>query len=300
MIRSMTGFGSAAATADGLDLSLELRSVNSRHLKVNFRLPPGTERWEEVLREEVASRVRRGHVDVTLRTGLQGGEDSGAGSAPVFRLDEARARAYVEALRELKDRWELAGEVDIGLIGRCDRVLVEAASDPMEAVSEDTLRELAAEAATQLVEMRLREGERLAVDLLARVTAMESSLAEIEDLAPLRLERETERLRRSIRELAGDIEIEPDRLAREIAFIADKWGISEELVRARAHLEAFRALVDEPAEEPVGKRLSFLGQEILREVNTIGSKANDAAIARIVVDMKNEVESLREQNENVE
>ena len=300
MIRSMTGFGSAAATADGVDLSLELRSVNSRHLKVNFRLPPGTERWEEVLREEVASRVRRGHVDVTLRTGSQGGEDSSAESAPACRGDEARARAYVEALRDLKDRWELAGEVDIGLVGRCDRVLIEAASDPMEAVSEDTLRGLVAEAATQLVEMRFREGERLAVDLLARVAALESGLAEIENLAPLRLKRETERLRRSIRELAGDIEIEPDRLAREIAFIADKWGISEELVRGRAHLEAFRALVDAPAEEPVGKRLSFLGQEILREVNTIGSKANDAAISRIVVDMKNEVESLREQNENVE
>jgi uncharacterized protein (TIGR00255 family) len=148
--------------------------------------------------------------------------------------------------------------------------------------------------------MRSREGDRLAEDLLGRVEALRAGLTEVAALAPQRLERETLRLRRSIRELAGDVEVDPDRLAREIAFIADKWDISEELVRARAHLDAFRDLVDAPSEEPVGKRLSFLGQELLREVNTIGSKANDAAIARIVVEMKNEVESLREQNENVE
>ena len=148
--------------------------------------------------------------------------------------------------------------------------------------------------------MRVREGERLAEDLTNRVGALRAGIAEVEGLAPQRLERETQRLRRSIRELAGDVEIEPDRLAREIAFIADKWDVSEELVRARSHLEAFQELLDAPSEEPVGKRLSFLGQELLREVNTIGSKANDPTIARTVVEMKNELESLREQNENIE
>jgi uncharacterized protein (TIGR00255 family) len=299
MIRSMTGFGSASTTADGMDLSLELRSVNSRHLKLHFRLPPGTEKWEEVLREEISTEIRRGHVDVTLRIGGTSGEEAG-GATPAFKLDEARARAYVDALRDLQDRWGLGGEVDIGLVARCDRLLVEASSDPVEEVSEEALRALATSALAQLVDMRAREGDRLAEDLLGRVAALRSGLMEVESLAPQRLERETLRLRRSIRELAADVEVEPDRLAREIAFIADKWDIAEELVRARAHLDAFRDLVDAPSEEPVGKRLSFLGQELLREVNTIGSKANDAAIARIVVEMKNEVESLREQNENVE
>ena len=299
MIRSMTGFGSASATADGVDLSLELRSVNSRHLKLHFRLPPGTERWEEVLREEIAAQVSRGHVDVTLRIGSPTGE-VGGGSVPVYRLDEARAGAYIEALRAIQDRWDLPGEVDIGLIGRCERLLIEAASDPVEAVDDDSLRRVCAAAVAQLVEMRVREGERLAEDLTNRVGALRAGIAEVESLAPQRLERETQRLRRSIRELAGDVEIEPDRLAREIAFIADKWDVSEELVRARSHLEAFQELLDAPSEEPVGKRLSFLGQELLREVNTIGSKANDPTIARIVVEMKNELESLREQNENIE
>jgi len=190
--------------------------------------------------------------------------------------------------------------VDIALLARCERLLVETSSDPVETVSEDALRQVARGAVAQLVEMRVREGERLAEDLAGRVGALRTGLTEVEALAPQRLERESQRLRRSIRELAGDIEVEPDRLAREIAFIADKWDISEELVRTRAHLDAFGDLLDSPSDEPVGKRLSFLGQELLREVNTIGSKANDATIARIVVEMKNELESLREQNENVE
>ena len=285
--------------AGGVDVSLELRSVNSRHVKIHFRMPPGTERWEEALREEVAARVSRGHVDVMVRLDGTGG-GAGAGAPTAYRLDEARLRAYLEALRGAKERWGLAGEIDIGLVARCDRLLIEAPSDPQEAVSDVVLRQAAREALDQLVDMRAREGDRLAEDLAARIGALKGGLAEVEALAPVRLERETARLKRSIRELAADIEVDADRLAREIAFIADKWDISEELVRARAHLEAFEELLGAPSEEPVGKRLSFLGQELLREVNTIGSKANDAGIARIVVEMKNELESLREQNENVE
>jgi uncharacterized protein (TIGR00255 family) len=262
-------------------------------------MPPGTERWEESLRETISAQVRRGHVDVALRIGPSTAE-GGSGPAQGFRLDEARVQSYVDGLRELKERWDLPGEVDIGLVGRCERLLVEATTDPLEAVPLEAVKTIADAAVTQLVEMRLREGERLALDLMNRVEALESGLTEVEALAPQRIERETDRLRRSIRELAGDIEVDPDRLAREIAFIADKWDISEEVVRTRAHLEAFRELVDASEAEPVGKRLGFLGQELLREVNTIGSKANDATIGRIVVEMKNELESLREQNENVE
>ena len=295
----MTGFGSASTTAAGVTLDLELRSVNSRHLKLYFRMPPGTERWEESLRDSITAHVRRGHVDVTLRIGVSAAAE-GSSPGQVFRVDEARVQAYVEGLRDLKERWGLPGDVDMGLVGRCDRILVEASTDPVEAVPEESVQTIGDAAVAQLVEMRLREGERLALDLMSRVEALESGLAGVEALAPHRMARETERLRRSIQELAGDIEVDPDRLAREIAFIADKWDISEEIVRTRAHLEAFRELVHAAEAEPVGKRLSFLGQELLREVNTIGSKANDATIARIVVEMKNELESLREQNENVE
>jgi uncharacterized protein (TIGR00255 family) len=298
MIRSMTGFGSASTTVDGVSLNLELRSVNSRHLKFHFRLPSGAERWEEILRVEVGRHLRRGHVDVTLRAGSADTAMASGGAG--HRLDEVRVAAYLDALRQAKDRWGLPGEIDIELVARCDRLLVESTVNHTDLVEDETICALAAEAASQLVEMRHREGERLAEDLLRRLQALESGLSEVERLAPERFERETLRLRRSVQELAGDVEVDPDRLAREIAFIADKWDIAEEIVRARAHLDATRELLDEPSEEPVGKRLGFLGQELLREVNTIGSKANDAGIGRLVVDMKNELESLREQNENVE
>jgi uncharacterized protein (TIGR00255 family) len=299
MIHSMTGFGAASAATEGVALGLELRSVNSRHLKLNFRTPPGTERWEELLREVISRQVKRGHVDVTLRiapAGTPGSEPGGAGA----RLDAGRLQAYLEMLREVKEQWELPGEIDIGLIARCDRLLLESATDPVELVTGDEVARVASEAAEQLLDMRRREGTRLAEDLKARVKSLDAMLSRVEELAPVRLERETERLRRSIRDLAADIDIDPDRVTREIAFIADKWDISEEVVRIRAHLAAFTDLLETPGEEPVGKRLGFLGQELLREVNTIGSKANDAAIARIVVEMKNELESLREQSENVE
>jgi uncharacterized protein (TIGR00255 family) len=278
---------------------LELRSVNSRHLKLNFRTPPGAERWEEILREEISSRLGRGHVDVTLRLGA----DTGNGTpqaGPSLRVDEKRVEALVEALHLIKERWNLPGDIDIGLVGGYDRLLVEVSQDPLQLVDEAGLREVARVATEQLLEMRRREGVRLAEDLLGRVDALEKGLAEVERLAPERLRRETERLHRSISELAIGVAVDEDRMNREIAFIADKWDISEEIVRARSHLAAFRELVDETAEEPVGKRLGFLGQELLREVNTIGSKANDSTIARAVVEMKNELESLREQNENVE
>lgn len=300
MIHSMTGFGSASATADGVSLGIELRSVNSRHLKLNFRIPPGTERWEESLREVISSHVKRGHVDITLRLAAAGSSDPAMEAGSNLQLDEARVEAYLRLLRGVQEKWGLGGEIDIGMIARNDRLLVESAADPVELITGKTLERIVTEAALQLVEMRQREGERLAEDLQARVSALESRLAEVEALAPDRLERETGRLRQSINDLARDVEIDPDRIAREIAFIADKWDISEEIVRVRAHLAAFRELLAAPGEEPVGKRLGFLGQELLREVNTIGSKANDATMARIVVEMKNELESLREQNENVE
>lgn len=296
----MTGFGAASVAGGGFVLGLELRSVNSRHLKLNFRMPPGTERWEESMRRVISEHVRRGHVDVTLRLAAAGGREAEGEPGGGPRLDEQRIDAYLAQLRAVQDRWDLPGEIDIGLLARNDRLWLEATDEPTELVSPEMLDRVSREAAEQLVAMRRREGAHLADDLTARVEALEARLAEVERLAPARLERETKRLRASIRELAGDVEIDPDRVTREIAFIADKWDISEEITRVRAHLAAFRDLLGAPDGEPVGKRLGFLGQELLREVNTIGSKANDAEIGGLVVEMKNELESLREQNENVE
>lgn len=294
MIRSMTGFGSASLQSGGWNGSLELRSVNSRHLKLNFRLPAGAEGWDQVLRETIVERVRRGHVDVTLR--LSPGQEA-TGS---IEVDEVRLSAFLAAFRRMREAHGLAGEPDLEMVSRLDGVLVERTPDLVAAIEDDQLRSAARAATDELVEMRSREGERLAAELEERLDALSAHLEQVELLAPRRLESERERLQKSVSELVAGVGMDDDRLAREIAVLADRWDIREELVRARAHVAAFRDLLRLPDEEPVGKRLGFLSQELLREVNTIGSKGNDARIAHHVVEAKNELETMREQIENVE
>jgi len=294
MIRSMTGFGSAAVTAGDVAGSLELRSVNSRHLKLNFRLPFGAEAFEEPLRAVVGDRLRRGHVDVTLR--LTSSQDA----TGAIEIDEARLASYLEAFRRLQESHGLEGIPDLDLVSRLDGVLVERSLDPVGSINAEIVTGAAQLAVDELIGMRSREGERLANELHERLDALSVRLGAVEELAPLRLEAERERLRRSVAELAGGVDVDDDRLAREIAVLADRWDIREEIVRARAHVAAFEDLLDLPDDEPVGKRLGFLSQELLREVNTIGSKSNDSRIAHHVVEAKNELETMREQIENVE
>jgi len=290
----MTGFGAAPLPAGPVEASLEIRSVNGRHLKLNLRLPSGFEGAEEPLRTLLASRLRRGSVDVALR--IEGA--SGAGSA--LEIDEERVRAVLDAWRAISERFSVPGEIDLALLSRAERILVERAPRPAELVTATALESAAEAALDQLIGMREAEGARIAEDFRARIDALARRLDAVEELSPRRLGRERDRLRAAVAELTADIELDDDRLAREIALLADKWDLGEEIVRARAHLEAFEGLLEAPGDEAVGKRLGFLGQELLREINTIGSKANDAAIQHEVVEMKNEVETLREQIENVE
>lgn len=294
MIRSMTGFGSAAFEAADAAGSLELRSVNSRHLKLNFRLPAGAEAAEEALREVIAEGIRRGHVDVTLRIG------QGAETGTRLSVDERRLEDYLGAFRALQAKHGIPGPVDLALVSRLDGVFVEQATERADALDVEALRAAAAAALAELLDMRRREGERLAAELRERMEAIARRLESVEELAPRRLDAELERLRRSVEELTAGVDVDPDRLAREIAILADRWDVREEIVRAKAHLAAFAELLDLPEHEAVGKRLGFLSQELLREINTIGSKGNDATIARHVVEAKNELETLREQIENVE
>lgn len=290
----MTGFGSAALAAGDVTGSLELRSVNSRHLKLNFRLPFGAEAFEEPLRAAVGDRLRRGHVDVTLR--LTRSQDA----AGAIEIDEARLASYLEAFRRLQGSHGLEGSADLDLVSRLDGVLVERSLDPVGSIEADEVTAAAHAAIDELIDMRSREGKRLSTELRERLDALSVRLNAVAELAPLRLEAERERLRRSVAELAGGVDVDDDRLAREIAVLADRWDIREEIVRARAHVAAFEDLLDLPDDEPVGKRLGFLSQELLREVNTIGSKSNDSRIAHHVVEAKNELETMREQIENVE
>lgn len=293
MIRSMTGFGSATRETDGTSVTVDARSVNSRHLRLRISVPPGAETWEEWVRERVEERLERGQVDVRV-------EVEARAAAPSLELDRERVEAYLRAFGTLREDYDLAGPVDLSLLARSGGLLRERRIDVHDRVGEHVVAEATRRALDALLEMREREGERLEEDLRGRIEAIESGLERVEERVPHRLERERGRLRDAVDELVAEHDLDDDRLAREIALLADKWDVSEEVVRARSHLDTFRELLDADGEEAVGKRLKFLVQELHREINTTGAKANDAEISREVVEMKNEIERLREQIENVE
>ena len=294
MIRSMTGFGEAEIqTAAGL-LRAEIRTVNHRFFSMNVRNPSALDRYEPRIKDWLKPFLSRGHINVTYRLEGNGGE-----TGPALALDGERADRYLSVFRELKARYDLPGEITLEMMARVGDLVVREQTDIPE-IDEAAVAEVTASAARGVVAMREEEGRSLRSDLEGRLAGIAEALEVVQERAPARLTTERDRLRRSIQELAGDAGVDEDRLAREIAMLADRWDISEEIVRLRSHLDHFRGMLDEDSAEPVGKRLAFLVQEMHREANTIGSKANDAAIEHRVVAIKNEIERLREQVENVE
>ena len=294
MIRSMTGFGAGTAPIPGGHVRVEVRTVNHRFFNANLRFGRGLEDHEAAVREALRGRLRRGHANVSVRVDLDSDE-----ATEEVTVNLPRARGLAVALEELRAAVGLEGVVDLPLLAQIgDLITVSRVEGP--AVPPEAMAEAVEEAATAVVAMREREGAALAEDLLARADAIVASLSLVEARAPERLNEHSERLRERVRELADGVDVDRDRLAQEIAYLAERWDVGEETVRLRAHIDRLRETIEDGPDEPVGKRLSFLVQEMHREINTIGAKANDTEIAHRVIEMKNEVERLREQVENVE
>jgi len=296
MIRSMTGFGDAERDTPAGRLRLEVKTVNHRFFNTSIKTPVGFDRHEQALVAELKEHLSRGHVSVFLsldRSTAEGTEGP--------RVDLDRVREYKEALEAVKAEFALPGVVDLGMLARFPDIF----RDPDRGggapeLEPELLRALVEEATRSVVELREAEGRRLRDDMVGRLEAMATELDRVEERAPGRLVAERDRLREAVGELTGQVEVDEDRLAREIAYLAEKWDINEEIVRFRSHVEMFRETLDGDGTDPAGKRLSFLVQEMHREANTIGSKSNDADIAQSAVALKEEVERLREQVENVE
>ena len=286
----MTGFGAAEGTVGSARVTVELRSVNHRFFNATIKLPAELSRWEGEVREALRKRLSRGHITLTARM------DRGVAGPPL--IDEERFGAYVGLLRDLKNRYGLAGDVDVGTVLRMP--------DVMSSITEGSEGEASAflqlvdVAAANLVTARQQEGDRLGTYLVERLTIVEGALSRIGARAPQRLEEQRARARESIRQLTNGVAVDEQRLAMEIAIQADKLDVQEELSRFSSHVTAFRHTVTDGSEEPVGKRLGFLLQEMLREANTTGSKAYDASILNDVVTVKEELERIREQVENLE
>ena len=295
MIHSMTGYGEAVRETDQGRLRVVIRTVNHRFFNAHLRTPSGCERHHARIERWLKTSLPRGHVNYALTL------EPGEGAEPELLLDVERARAWARSLEDLAGELGLESRVGLDLLVRLKGVMQSREpARPEFDVEEDDLREVTEAAAGAAVLMRRAEGERLQADLVGVLAGMREELGRVEERAPARLAEERERLSAAIQELLGDVAADPERIAREIAHLAEKWDINEEIVRLRSHMELFEETLEQADGAPVGKRLGFVMQEMHREANTIGAKANDARMAEWVMSLKGGVERIREQLENVQ
>ncbi len=288
----MTGYGRDEHAYKGGVIAVELRAVNHKYCDISMRLPKVLAALETGLRKTLQQRFARGRIELSV--GLNGSGEVGR----ALKLDLKLARDYHRLLEQLKKGLKIKGEVDLGmLLGLRDLIVVEESAG-LSADLEPLVQRSVTRAMDQLETMRMREGATLARDLAQRIGAIRTGADRIRERAPAVIEDYRRRLEARIQQLAGGIKVDPDRIAQEVAFHAERCDISEELTRLASHLTQFDAMLK--SAEPVGRSMDFLIQEMHREVNTVGSKANDARIAQDVVTLKSELEKLREQVQNIE
>nr|MDD6335062.1 YicC family protein [bacterium] len=288
----MTGYGRHSAMIDGREMTVELKSVNHRYLDISMRMPRNLGLLEEGIRRALSQRLSRGHIDVFLNyRNLR--ED-----AREVRVDEALAKLYAGALSRLSEQLAVPMDsADAAFYAKLPDVFSVQEREEDAAALSDLLQAAIGPAIDQLIAMRGHEGQRLKADMLSRIDTMEGMVAKVAERSPEVVEAYRQKLAARIEEML-DRSMPEDRLAVEVALFADRSCIDEEIVRLRAHFAQFRHLAD--MVEPQGRKLDFLIQEMNRETNTIGSKASDAGLVALVVDLKAEIEKLREQAQNIE
>jgi len=289
MIRSMTGYGSAELERDGQRLSAEIRSVNHRYCEVSLRAPKLVSLFEDQIRQLIQERGK-----FTLAVVWSGAGDSGE----VLKLNETVADRYVAVFRQLGERYGLAPTIDLQTLAALPDLFVWEHTSLSDEETWGLVRTVVDKACDNMEAMKAREGEALARDFEQRLTLLKKQLDCVVLRAPLRPQEAKERLMGRVQTLLGDVEMDPVRIAQEVALMVDRLDCTEECVRLSAHIDQFRSLVEGP--ELAGRKLNFLLQEMNREANTIGAKSNDVEITRAVIVIKEEIERLREQVQNVE
>ena len=292
MVRSMTGYGRFELLKNGVTYTVEIKSVNHRYFEFSVRTPKGCAFLEDKLKSFFASCITRGKIEAYV------GIDGGARLSSVVSLNEAVADSYVEALKNLKKKYGLSGKVSLSdVISNNDIFVVERPKMDEEEVW-NAVQEAAAGAVDAFIKMRETEGERLAVDVKSRCEHILDMVGEVEKRAPETLQNYRDRLEKKLREVLEDTAIDEQRILTEAAIFADKIAVDEETVRLRSHINQLVSMID--SDETLGKKFDFVVQEMNREANTIGSKAQNVEITRIVVDIKGEIEKIREQIQNIE
>lgn len=292
MVKSMTGYGRAREMRNGRDITVEVRSVNNRYLDCTVKMPRAYIFAEDRMKARVQQAISRGKVDVFVTI------DASAADEAVVAVNEPLARGYYEALTRLKTMFSLPGEVTPEMLAKFPDVLaVTKAEEDVEAIAADICAVLD-DALAAYNDMRAVEGEKLAEDVAGRVTTIETVVGKVEERSPQTVAAYRQRLEAKMQEVLQSTTIDESRILTEAAIFADKIAVDEETVRLRSHIAQLRAML--ASDEPVGRKLDFLIQEVNRECNTIGSKCSDLTIAQDVVNMKAEVEKIREQVQNME
>ena len=292
MIKSMTGYGSAKATVEGLNITVELKSVNNRYLDASVRLPRSFMFAEELLKAAVQKHISRGKVDVFVSV-----DSSDAGDMTV-KVNEALLKGYLDALKHIADEHDLPLDVTAYNISRFSDVLsVEKKELDAEAISQGIV-EIAERALSDYDTMRIKEGEKLKEDILNRLSVIDMLVKRVEEESPKTVADYRARLESKMAEVLGTAGIDENRILAEAAIYADHIAVDEETVRLRSHMSQLTAMVN--GASPIGRKMDFLIQEFNRETNTIGSKCQNSDIAHIVVDIKSEIEKIREQIQNIE
>lgn len=292
MIRSMTGYGRGQATVDGMDITVEIKSVNHRYYEYTSRLPRTYGFLDDKLKTYLQGSISRGKVDVFVSIDIIDAPGS------EVAVNYALAEGYLRGLRALAERYGLLDDVTVANLARYPDILtVRKAAEDEEKIW-GAVRQVADMAMERFIQMREREGARMREDVLGRRRTILNAVTLVEERSPQTVKEHMDKVEARMRELLGTATVDEQRLLTEAALFADKIAVAEETVRLRSHLDQLEHMLD--SSEPVGRKLDFLVQEINRETNTIGSKSQDVQLARVVVDIKAEIEKIREQIQNIE
>ena len=291
MLRSMTGYGHCEYTENDISFTIEIKTVNHRYIDIFLKMPKQLSVFEDMIRSLVSAKIQRGKIDIYITY------DNKSSDFQEVILDEGLAKAYCDALRKISDGLGLRDDISATSLARFPDILKVEKQENNEEVGK-ILEKAFSMALDELVQMRTREGEKLKESLLANLSTIEDYIEKIKEKAPLVVKEYKEKLEMRLNELIDLQRVDPARIATEVALFADKCSIDEELVRLKSHIIQMREMLD--VGSPVGKKADFLIQEMNREVNTIGSKASNIDITRNVVELKSEIEKLREQIQNIE
>lgn len=292
MIRSMTGYGKAILSIEGREYQVEIKSVNHRYLDMNIKIPRTLSYLEEVVKKEISEKIKRGKIDVfvTFENDSQEGRN--------IKINKELAKIYINQLKEVAQEENISSNIEVIDIARFPDILTVKIDEEDEKIKNEIIK-VTREATDKIIEMKSIEGQKIAQDLLARIEKIENKIEEISKKSTGLIEEYVVKLEKRIKEILKTEEVDKTRLVQEIVIYADKCSIEEEITRLKSHIYQFKNLIADN-NETIGKKLDFIIQEMNRETNTIGAKANNLDITNGVIDIKTELEDIREQTQNIE